>query len=156
MDEKNKLIVKMELLWIVFTVILIAAIMYPIYTSFPVYQFKVMNIIFIAAFITFARYIFLLPYAFWSRWQYVKIAMIFIAIPILTYLVNGLENFQKFLDEVDTNIWMADVPEAEHADLMTYIRNEMTFFGVGSIVSVGILPFRMILSVWRQKNKGKV
>ncbi len=156
MEEKKKLIIKMELMWIVFTVILIAAIMFPIYKDFGGYQFKVMNIVFIAAFITFTRSIFLLQYTFWSHWQYVKISLVFLVIPLLAYMVNGLGGFQKFLDEVDTNVWMAEVTEVNHENLLTYIRNEMTFFGVGAIVSAGILPIRMIVSVWRQRNRGKV
>jgi hypothetical protein len=37
-----------------------------------------------------------------------------------------------------------------------YIRSEFLFFGVGSVIVSILLPFRMIISVWRTKNKGTV
>jgi len=32
----------------------------------------------------------------------------------------------------------------------------MIFFGVGGIITGIILPFRMIISLWRMRNKGTV
>ncbi len=156
LKEFNRLIAGMELVWIVFTVLLVAAILYPIYSSFTDYQFLTLNILYIAVFITLTRYVFLFRFVFWSRWQYVKIALIILAIPLLAYLINSLENFHKFMDEVDANAWMYRVPESDRAELMTYILNEMSLFGVGSIISAVLMPFRLLVSVWRQRNRGNV
>lgn len=37
-----------------------------------------------------------------------------------------------------------------------YIRNEMVFFGVASLTTTFLLPTRMILSIWRVRNRGTV
>jgi len=36
-----------------------------------------------------------------------------------------------------------------------YVYNEFLLFGVGSLVATVILPFRLVISVWRSRNTGK-
>ena len=38
--------------------------------------------------------------------------------------------------------------------MINYVRSEMILFGVGSIVSAAAFAFRLILSVWRMRNRG--
>jgi hypothetical protein len=40
--------------------------------------------------------------------------------------------------------------------MMNYIRSEMLLFGVAGIISSVIFPFRMLMSVWRYRNQGRV
>jgi len=37
-------------------------------------------------------------------------------------------------------------------NVVNYVRSEMLFFGVGSIIVAIIMPFRMVMSVWRTYN----
>ena len=52
--------------------------------------------------------------------------------------------------------WSTHLHVTKQTSLINYIKNEMIFFGVGSIITGIILPFRMIISLWRMRNKGTV
>jgi hypothetical protein len=38
--------------------------------------------------------------------------------------------------------------------LAKYIRYQKIFFGTGAIITLIMLPIRMIISLWRRKNRG--
>jgi hypothetical protein len=40
--------------------------------------------------------------------------------------------------------------------MANYIKNEFTFFSIGSLIALAAFPVRMIISVWRLHNKGTV
>lgn len=40
--------------------------------------------------------------------------------------------------------------------IINYTYNEVLLFGVGSVVAGIIFPLRLLLSVWRMKNRGTV
>jgi hypothetical protein len=48
------------------------------------------------------------------------------------------------------------LPYDKRDSMIAYIRNQMFFFGMGSILSCVLLPFRLILSIWRGRNRGTV
>ncbi len=40
--------------------------------------------------------------------------------------------------------------------LARYTRNELLFFTTGSMIALILFPFRMIVSIWRVRNRGTV
>ena len=128
--------------------------LHPIVSSIGSYPFAEINAIFIIVFITFVRYIFLLPQTFLARLQYVKTAIVLLSLLIIVYLINGFSWFQTFMDEEGLQQLTSGLGVTEQEDLLQYIRAEMIFFGVGSIISAIALPVRLIISIWRQYNKG--
>lgn len=155
---KKQLFLKLglELIWWLITAIATGTVLYPILKELPDYAFLLTNIAFIAVFITFTRYIFLLQHVFFAHWQYVKVGLIFLCIPIGIFLSTSVTDFQRYLDEHDLDTILAGVSEANRDDLMAYIRNEMIFFGVGSTISAIIFPIRMVVSIWTKRNRGAV
>lgn len=149
-------VLRLEGLWILVTVLLVALIMAPIALNLQGYPFWITNIIFIVTFITVARHIFLLQFSFLARKEWVKLVVIFVFIPVVFLLVQELTGFQTFLDEEGMEAIVGNMPLAQQEMMMTYVRSEMVFFGVGSIISCVILPFRLALSIWLLRNRGRV
>src|SRR5690606_31204127 len=94
----SSILLKLEIFWWIFTFILIAGILFPIRHTLNNYPFLYTNIIYIFVFITFTRYIFLLPYTFFAHWQNFKLTILFLCIPIIFLLIQELNNFQTYLD----------------------------------------------------------
>ena len=152
---KSKL--SLELIWIVFTFVLVILVLLPIYNalgySFPFYT---ENIIFVVAAVTFLRYIFLLRFHWLADTTYPKVVIIFLAIPVIMYLVDNLYDFQAFLDEEGIYSIMHHLDIESQRPIATYIRTEMLFFWTAATLSAILLPIRMMVSLWRQKNRGTV
>lgn len=153
MDSKK---IQLELLWWVVTAFIVGGVLFPIKSKLADYPFLVINIIFILVFITFTRYIFLLKHTFIAKQQILKAAIIFLCVPLLFYLISSLNYFQTYLDEEGIESLLEVIPYDKRGNLDGFIRKEMIFFGVGSIVATALLPLRMLMSIWRTHNKGTV
>jgi len=156
MDKKMALSLRLELIWWIFTFVVLAGVLYPILTKISSYPFLLTNSLFVIIFITFTRYVFLLKHTFMAHKETIKVVIVLIIIPIIFYLVSEVNYFQTFLDERGIDSFMQELPYEKQHGLANYIRSEMLLFGVGSVIITIILPFRLILSVWRNRNKGTV
>lgn len=146
----------LELFWWLFTAIVAACVLLPIISTLNNYPFLIPNLVFIIIFITFTRYIFLLEHTFLAYRQLLKIAIIFICLGVFFYLVNGINAFQTFLDEEGPDMLVRELTTQKQKGMANYIHSEYLFFGVGSAISTVILPFRLLISIWRVHNRGTV
>ncbi len=156
MNNKEGLSFKLELVWWVFTIILIIGILFPIVSKIDNYPFLITNILYIVIFVTFTRYIFLLKHTFLSHRQVLKPILIILSIPLFFYLVSELNYFQTYLDEKGIDSFLGEISYENRPRIASFIRNEMILFGVGSIITTVLFPLRMILSLWRWKNRDTV
>lgn len=157
--EKRQFTLKlqMEILWWVVTAIIAFIVVYPMANNMIRYDFLFPNILFVLIFITYTRLIFLLKHTFLAYWQIAKFVLIFASIPLIFKLVEyiflfqdfleieGLQNFEAYFDNT--------LDREERETILNYIRREYLFFGVGSVLSAIILPFRLLISFWRVYNK---
>ena len=146
----------LELLWWFVTIIIAVVVLFPIYTNLNSYKFYWINIIYIITFITVARYIFLLPYTFLAKIEFLKVIFIFLCLPAIFLLSQELNLFQNYIDKEGVDALVGNLPYERRESMLAYIRNEMFFFGMGSIMSCIIFPLRLILSIWRGRNRGTV
>jgi len=157
MNQKYSLAFILEIIWWVFTLFLIVAVLYPIYrkagTTYPFFK---INMLFIIAFVTFTRLIFLLKHTFLANQEKAKVAIILFSAIIVFLLVNELNFFQTYLDEKGLGSFLGHLTLSEQSSLGTYINRMTLFFGVGSAIAAIILPFRLVLSIWRGRNRGTV
>ena len=157
----NRLKIQIELLSWLITAIITYLIVSPILSTFSQFDYLYSNIVFVVIFLTYSRYIFLLPHTFFSHWQTGKFLIIFASIPLVFYLVNALMAFEEFSNDEGLRLFEKYLNpntsyEAQQASL-TYMRREMMFFGSSSIIVAVLLPFRFLLSFWRVYNQtGKV
>jgi hypothetical protein len=146
----------LEALWWVATLLATLLILFPILHQTNVYPFTVINSISIIAFITLFRYTFFFKYTLIARRQYLKLVLVFLSIPIIFNLINNLNFFITYLDEFSHEAFLGHLNATTRSNLETYIKSEMLLFSVGSIVAAILFPFRLIVSIWRQRNKDTV
>lgn len=160
MEEQKKLIKVLELVWWIFTVIVVYLVIRPILDNFTEFEYIWLNIFYIVVLITYARHIFLLKYTYLAKAEKVKVFLIFFSIPLVFFLMWMITNFQTFLDNDghDTifNYLKAPMSDEDKKGMLEYIHTEMMFFGFGAAFAGLLLPFRMVLSIWRQRNRGTV
>lgn len=147
---------RLELLWWLITLLILAAVLLPIYIKVEGYPFYLLNSVYIIGFITLTRYIFFLPFTWLAHKEPWKVILFFLCIPFIFYLIQGINQFQIFLDEEGPEALIKNLQGKTLSDLTTYIRSEMLLFGVGSIISGLIFPFRLLVSVWRKRNRNSV
>ena len=156
MNREQSLHFRLEIIWWIFTIILAMGVTYPVISKVENYPFLVINIIFISVFVTFTRYIFLLKHTFLAKQQLLKTGIVLISVPIIFMLINQINLFQTFLDENGIDGLVGDLPFGKRENIAKFIRAEMLFFGVGSVISAIVLTIRLVVSVWRLKNRGTV
>ena len=151
---KEKL--NLELIWWIFTLLVISIVMLPIWLDVPTFPFVWQNILLILFFITFSRYAFLLPLTPIARLKWIKVAIILSSVLFLFITITALQDFRNFMDERGLQTLVDHLHVTKQTRTIRYIKNEMIFFGVGSIIAGIMLPLRMIISLWRMRNKGTV
>ncbi len=156
MTKQSNLLLSLEAVWWVFTLTILGAILYPIISNVDDYPFLIPNIIFIIAFITLTRHLFFLKHSLIARKQVIKVALIFISIPFIFFLIHQLNIFQTFIDEKSMDEFMTGANFTNKPWLIRFIKTEMIFFGVGSILTAILFPLRMMISIWRTKNRNTV
>jgi len=159
MSEKNGMVkskVYFEIITFAIALLIAIVMMIPLYNNTSNYSFYLSNFIFIFLFITFSRYIFFLRFSAFSHNMIVKLLFIFSTIPLAFLLTEAFSNFQKFADNIGLQEFVTQLNGNEQAGMMAYIRNQMLFFGAGSIVTCILLSLRLIVSIWRVKNRGTV
>lgn len=145
-----------EVIWWVFTCILIILVLLPVWNNVPDYPFFGANIFFIAGAVTFTRYIFLLPTTLIARTKWIKVIIIATACISFFVMSTALSDFRNFLDERGLQTLVTHLHVHEQTDLIQYIKREMVFFGVASVIAAIVLSLRMFISLWRMRNRGTV
>ena len=153
MEAKQKLTFQLELLFWLFTAVIVVAFAYPIYKTGAPFPFYLMLTMFIVVFVTFTRYIFLMKFTFLAFNKWLKAGLIAVSIPFIFFLISQLNTFQTFYDEEGLDQFFRFMPLVERLDLQKYIRGVMIFFATGSIIATIIFPFRLMMSIWRNFNR---
>lgn len=149
-------IVQLELMWWLITLLVLAGVLLPIYLNIGNFPFYRLNIVVIICFITLFRHIFLLQHTFLAHREVWKIIIVFLCIPLVFYLVQELNYFQTYIDEQGVENLVGKRPVDKQMQWVNFVQNEILLFGVGAVITAVILPFRLILSVWRGRNRGTV
>ena len=145
---------RLELLWWAFTVVLTLVLVLPITARIPAYPFLQINILYIVTFITITRHLFLLQHSLIAPYQRIRLALIFLMIPFIFYQIQELNYFQITLDEQGIDFFVSHLPYEDRGSMMKYLYNQMVFFAAGSIIASFLFPFRMMVSIWRFRNRG--
>lgn len=148
---------QLEGLWWLLTIIGIVLVMLPVWKEVGVnYNYHRSNILAVFIFITFTRLIFVLRHSYMARNVAMKAIFIVLCIPLFLYFMDRLNDFQTFIDENGYTALLPGSSGEATVNLAKYIRYEYIFFVVGALITVAILPFRMIISLWRTHNRGTV
>lgn len=156
MNNASALKFKLEIIWWIITFVIVAAVLFPLRAYFDGFPFLKANIISIVAFLTFSRYIFLLKHTFLAELQKVKFVLIILCLPLFFYFMNEINAFQTLLDERGLAAILGESKKTDFYSLGKYLRTEFLLFSVGALIATVALFFRMIISIWRFRNKGTV
>jgi len=128
----------LELIWLLLTLVVICLVLLPIYTHVgDDYIFYKENIFIIFISVTFIRYIFLTRHHWISESK-----------------IGSFYDFQSFSDEAGLTSLVPDMAYKDQLWICKYIRVEFVFFFAAAFISNFMMPFRMIVSLWREINKG--
>ena len=139
-----------EALWILIAILIAIAVLIPPILSSGEFLFQWENGAIIFGFITIIRLLFFHKQSPWLGPKPMKAVACVAMVPIFLFTTLTINNVQTF---VDANGFAAlfDVVESDTAiQWGRYIRNEVVFFGAGLLVACIILPFVLIIEVWRQ------
>ena len=156
MQKRWVLVLVLELLWWLFTGVLVYLVLHPIYEVMHVWPFERSNIICVVILTTFTRYIFLLEHTFLARWQEGKVVVMLLMFPAAFLLIEDVYGYMRYIDNYSWQPITGHLPPSGRANIEAYLGFEMMFFGIGGIVSAPILAVRMFLSVWRTRNRNTV
>lgn len=145
-----------ESAWWAFVLIVLTAVLLPIYIKVPDYPFWIGNILFIVTFLMAFRWLFLLKYSLFATNKWVKLMIMFLCMPYMILLFDHFTDFQSYIDDYGLQSFMHHLTFEEYKALSPFIRFEMLFFGVGSLISIVLLAFRMIISIWLFRNRGRI
>lgn len=156
-ERTSKLI--MELLWWLVTAIVAWMVTRPYWKYFVNDEYVVELLVYIVVFITVARYLFLLKYTFLARVQPLKFILIFASIPLIFL---GVQEFFAFRDFYETqsegmvigqSYFKPELTFSERYQMLQRLVPVYTFFASSAILTVFVMPFRLLVSYWRVYNK---
>jgi hypothetical protein len=68
--------------------------------------------------------------------------------------MGAFYDYQSFYDDGLFDPILSVLPYKSQGNMLLYIRTEMIFFLAFAFICNFMLPFRMIISIWRKINKG--
>jgi len=151
----TKKIILLEALWLMCFIILATIVLTPIYVHAKNFPFYLDNILFLLVFLTFARMIFFVSSSILAMHPGIKLFFVAIALPVTFILINRFNNFRIYIDDYGTSRIFGHLDDSLQVPLDVYLKNEMTLFGVGAIVTSIIFPIFLIISIWLFKNRGR-
>lgn len=148
--------IQLEIIWWIITALVIILVMFPIWSEVGTsFRYNNSNIMSVFIFMVNTRLLFLLRHTYISNNALMKIIFVLLSIPLFVYFMDRINEFQTFVDE-NGDTALLPTYDASVASLTKYIRYEYLFFAVAAIMTVVMIPFRMILSLWRTRNRGTV
>jgi hypothetical protein len=134
---------------LVFCVLILSPV---IFKSGVYYTFYVQNAVSIIVFLTFSRLIFLLGYTPYARLKWLRMLLVFLPIPLFMYHLDNLYDFQRYVDENGTISFLKGSTNLDDYNFGKYIKYQFIFFSTGALVTIVLMPVRMIVSFWRTTN----
>ncbi len=147
---------RIALLWVLLVVLVATIALLPLILHDIEFPFLTYNLVYIVMFFVGIKYTFFLKHSRWSKMEWIKLVIVFLMIPAVILLIDGLSEFVFFVDERGINSILEKLNFDDQRSVGTYLRIEYLFFGVGSIFVMILMPLRMILSIWRVRNRNTV
>jgi len=148
--------IQLEIIWWTITLVVILLVMFPIWSEVGTdFRYNNSNIMAVFIFMVYTRLLFTLRHTYIANNSLMKIFFVILSIPLFVYFMNAINVFQTFVDENGDTALLPAYDDSV-SQLTKYIRYEYLFFSVAAIMTVTMIPFRMILSLWRTRNRGTV
>lgn len=141
---------QLELIWWLFTLVLCVLVILPIWNKGIDFPFYAYNIVYVIAAITLTRYLFFLNLS-WLKDRFVAQAgLVFLLIPLLFMMGQGLNEFITYQDNNGPDVLVRGISDETAESMNAYLKSEYFFFGIVGMAAGIILPFRILINVWRR------
>lgn len=141
-------------LWLLLILLLPALVLWPVYSNDIVFTFYFYNILIITAPVFFLRYIFFIKYTFIEKTIVPKLLIMPLALILGIYSYIILNEFIDFYNNNGIYYSLEDFSLDKQEFLGNYIFRQFIFFAAFTMITCIVIPFRMLISVWRVYNKG--
>lgn len=143
-----------EIVFWTLSVVIAILIMKPVHDYFGTgFKYYTSNYAFIILFFTYTRYLFLLKFTPFSHNVWVKVFLVFASIPLMLWLIDDTYDFRRMLDEEGLEPLVRSASLDTRLSLAKYAKYEFVFFSTSAILTIIMVPIRMIVSIWRVRNK---
>jgi hypothetical protein len=153
MKKEQSYKIALEVISWLITFVIVAAALAPIYLYGIDYPFWIGNAALIIIFITGFRYTFLLKFSWLQSFFWIKVGFIAFGLLLVVSLANYLSTLNRYMDEDGLNTITYALQYRDQLSMIRYIKSQILFFGVGSIVASLSLAIRLAISVWRDVNR---
>jgi len=143
-----------ELLWWVFTLVLAALILAPIYVNLPSYPFYLPNFMYVVVAITLTRYMFFLEISWLRDHLLLQGALSILLLPLIFWMVQHFNTFITYFDEQGPDVLVKMLPQDLAGLLNSYLKTEYRFFGTWAVIAAIITPLRLLYNVWVRYRAG--
>ncbi len=151
-DQTNQLRTRLEIGSWIFTLLLVVAVMAPIFINNIPYPFYLQNTLIIIVFVTVVRYAFLYKHTWIYRRRWIMRGIIASSVITIFILATSMMDFRNYMDEVGLQEVVAGLSPDRQYKLIKYIQSEVLFFGTGSILGLMALVLRLTISLWKMRN----
>ncbi len=152
MQREKVLHIALEIGVLLFTLVASLGLLFPIWSVTNSYPFYLTNVIFLLVFIWGVRMLFGLEYSLLGQRQEWKIGLMLAALPLVFFLVSSLQEIMVYIEENTFDLITGHLPEPDREDTNNYIWRLTLLTGVGAILATALLPIRLFISIWRQRN----
>ncbi len=152
MSKKGLLFIN-EILWIAVFSIIAAIIVFPIYQKLPNFPFIIANFVFIFVTLFLIRYILFIKKSIISNKRTLLKAFFFLSIPTVLFLSDQYFTILAFFKELGFEFIPDDFSYLDAKSLGNYVKTEISFFGISSIIAAVIFPFRILSYLWKTSSE---
>lgn len=147
--------IRLELLWWLFTALIVVIVYLPLYINEIDFPYKIYNWAFIILAITITRLIFQLKHSFIAFNLVLKLLLMFLSVVVLMQAYRGISLLNIFNDENGYYYMFEHLPLEERYKMAAYVNWQYFLFGIAASIASIIFPFRLLISIFRVKNRGE-
>lgn len=145
----------LELTWWLFTFVLTALVLLPIKSKGIDFPFYLYNTVYVLAAVTLTRYLFFLNLSWIKDRFYFQAGIVFLLIPLVFMMGQGLNEFITYQDNYGPDVLINGLSDQAAGAINAYMKTEYFLFGVWAIAAGVLLPFRILVNVWKRYLKKK-
>lgn len=146
--------IRLELLWWLFTILVVVIVYLPITLNQIDFPYQYHNWAFIILSITISRLIFQLRHSFLAHNLVLKMLFMFLSVVVFMQAYRGVSLLNIFNDENGYYHIFEHLPLEKRYRMAAYVNWQFFLFGIATMVASILFPFRLLISIFRVKNRG--
>ncbi len=141
-----------EIIWILVFAIIAAIIIFPVYKQTPNFPYIIPNFIFVLITLFLTRYIVFLKKTIIAKKRLLLKVLFFLSIPIVLLLADQYFTILEYFKEFGYEFIPDSFSYLDSRTLGNYVKTEISFFGIASIITAAIFPLRILFYLWKSSN----